>query len=137
MAEIKSFRDLNAWQMGIKIVEGVYEVTATFPVAERYGLTAQIRRAAVSVPSNIAEGHGAGGSRWSLRHVRTALGSLAEVETQLEIAIRLRFTAPAMCNTLLAYLGDARRLLYGMRRERLRKLGVATTGLAIFILVIA
>lgn len=121
----------------MKVVEYIYEVSAKFPDAERYGLTAQIRRAAVSVPSNIAEGHGAGAARWSLRHVRTAIGSLAEVETQLDVAFRLQFASPAACDNLLGCIGDARRLLYGMRRERLRRLGAATIGVAIFILVVA
>lgn len=106
----------------MRLVEHVYEISARFPETERYGLTAQIRRAAISVPSNVAEGQGVAGVKWSLRHIRIAIGSLAEVETQLEAALRLKFTAPASCEKLFACIEDARRLLYGMRRERLRRL---------------
>jgi four helix bundle protein len=91
MAQIQSFRDLEAWQLGMTIVELTYAVTSGFPDSERFGLCSQMRRAAVSIPSNVAEGQAVRMERWSVRHLRIALGSLAELETQLEVAVRLRF----------------------------------------------
>jgi four helix bundle protein len=85
------FRELQVWQRGMEIVEAVYRVSRDFPKAETYGLTSQIRRAAVSVPSNIAEGHARTSTKEYLRHVMIAQGSLAEVETQLELAARLNY----------------------------------------------
>jgi four helix bundle protein len=75
-----SFRQLEVWQRGMEIVEGVYRISAVFPKAEIYGLTSQLRRAAVSVPSNIAEGHTRASTKEYLHHVSIAAASLAEVE---------------------------------------------------------
>jgi four helix bundle protein len=85
------FRELKVWQRGMEIAEGVYRVSLGFPKTETYGLTSQIRRAAVSVPSNIAEGHARTSTREYLRYVAIAQGSLAELETQLELAARLNY----------------------------------------------
>lgn len=90
MAEQAGYRDLQVWGKAMSLVEEVYRLTNGFPDAERFGLSSQIQRAAVSVPSNIAEGHARGGGDYS-RHVSIARGSLAELETQLEIAVRLRY----------------------------------------------
>ena len=86
-----SHRDLIAWQRGMKLVEEIYRVVATFPVRETYGLTSQICRAAVSVPSNIAEGKGRLSKREYIQFLSRARGSLLEVETQLEIARNLGY----------------------------------------------
>ena len=82
----KRFSDLVAWQKAMNLVEEVYKVTKQFPREETYGLVSQLRRAAVSVPSNIAEGHGRTGAREFNRCLSIAHGSLCEVETQMEIA---------------------------------------------------
>ena len=87
---IKSFRDLEVWQLGVELAESVYRCTAQFPKSEMYGLIAQMRSAAVSVPSNIAEGQ-ARSSKDFLRFLAIAAGSLAELDTQLEIASRLQY----------------------------------------------
>ena len=134
MAGIKSFRDLDTWKVAMKFAEEVYTVSAKFPDSERFGLTFQIRKAAVSVPSNVAEGQATGGIRWSLRYIRTAIGSLAEADTQLELALRLRYVQRNACETLLGTIEDARRLLYGMRRERMRRLG--RNGAAVVLLLV-
>lgn len=88
---IKSFRDLEIWKRGIDLVKNIYEITKSFPNSECYGLTSQIRRAAVSIPSNIAEGHARGHKAEFRQFVFIALGSLAELETQLIIAYELGY----------------------------------------------
>ena len=105
--EVHSYRDLRVWQIGMDIVGQVYEVTRNFPKAEVFGLTSQIQRAAVSVPSNVAEGHARGGTREFLHFITISLGSLAELETQLVIAHRLKYVdnetlgrVLLMCNAL-------------------------------------
>lgn len=84
--------DLEVWKDGMRLAREVYRVSAAFPDSERFGLTAQIRRAAVSVPSNIAEGAGRGGRLEYARFLRIARGSLMELDTQLWIARDLGFT---------------------------------------------
>ena len=79
--EIKSYRDLRVWQAGMDLVVRVYRLTQGFPTHELYGLTSQMRRAAVSIPSNIAEGHTRESSKEYLHHLSIAQGSLAELET--------------------------------------------------------
>ena len=88
---VKSFRDLEVWQLGLDLVETVYRVTARFPKAELFALTSQMRRAAVSIPSNIAEGRARDSTREFLHFLAISRGSLAELETQLELAIRLDY----------------------------------------------
>ena len=89
--EIHSYRDLKVWQIGLSLVCQIYELTGHFPKSEIYGLTSQIQRAAVSVPSDIAEGHARGSSREFLHFLTISLGSLAELETQLVIALHLKY----------------------------------------------
>ncbi|MDX9707241.1 MAG: four helix bundle protein [Azospira sp.] len=89
----RKHRDLLAWQHAIELVEVVYRLTALFPDSERYGLTAQMRRAAVSVPSNIAEGAARTTTREYLHFLGIARGSLSELDTQLVIAQELAYCA--------------------------------------------
>ena len=86
-----SYRDLIVWQKAIRLAEKVYRFSARFPKEELYGLTTQIRRCAVSVPSNIAEGRGRGGDKEFVRFLQIALGSLYELQTQLELAKMLGY----------------------------------------------
>ncbi len=88
---IRSYRDLEVWQRGVDLVELIYKRTQSFPSEEKFGLTAQIRRAAVSIPSNIAEGWGRDSTKDYVRFVRIARSSLFEIETQLIIAHRLGY----------------------------------------------
>jgi four helix bundle protein len=92
--DIKSFRDLIAWQKGIGLCKLVYAASGGFPADERFGLTAQIRRAAVSIPSNIAEGYGRRQTKEYVRFLNIARGSLCEVETQLVLGEELGFATP-------------------------------------------
>jgi four helix bundle protein len=91
----QGFRDLLAWQESMVLVTQVYRATQTFPVEERYGLMSQMRRAAVSVPSNIAEGHGRQSPGEFRQFLGQARGSLCELETQIETAANMEFLAPA------------------------------------------
>lgn len=84
--KIHSYKDLDLWQKGMELVKGVYQVTQDFPDTERYGLTMQIRRAAVSVPSNVAEGFRRQHNKEFRQFLHIALGSCAELETQLLLA---------------------------------------------------
>lgn len=91
---ITHFRDLTVWQRGMSLAVDVYRLSAQFPKAELYGLTAQLRKAAVSIPSNIAEGHARASRKEYLHHISISQGSLAELETQLELARLLAYVAP-------------------------------------------
>lgn len=91
MGTIKSYKDLLVWQKSMNLVEAAYELTEKFPQSEIYGITNQLRRAAVSIPSNIAEGFSRGHRQEYAQFVHIAFGSGAELETQLAIAKRLRF----------------------------------------------
>jgi len=88
---VKSFRDLEVWQLGLDLVEAVYWRTARFPKSEIYGLAGQMRSAAVSIPSNVAEGQARSSTKEFLRFLSFALGSLAELETQFELALSLEY----------------------------------------------
>lgn len=88
---IKSYRDLIVWQKSMDMVQLVYRITRTFPDEERFGLISQLRRGAVAVPSNIAEGYGRNSTQDYVRFLKMATGSLYEVQTQLEIAARESF----------------------------------------------
>lgn len=91
MDVVRSYRDLRAWQLGMDVVRHVYRSTALFPEVEKFGLVSQMRRAAVSVPSNITEGHARRSTREYCRFLEVALGSLAELETQILIANELGY----------------------------------------------
>ncbi len=123
---INSFRDLRVWQAGIELVERVYRVTHTFPKHEIYGLASQMQRAAVSVPSNIAEGHTREHSKEYLNHLSIAQASLAELETQLEIAARLSYMTSAQLNEFSASTVSLGKQLYALRNA-VRKSLVART----------
>jgi len=92
---MKSFKDLDVWNKGIDFVAEIYKLTSRFPKDELYGLVSQMRRAAVSIPSNIAEGQGRKNAKEFIQFLYIAKGSLAEIETQLIICERLKFIADA------------------------------------------
>ena len=93
MATIKNYQELEVWKLSMSFVEAIYKALKTFPPEERYGICDQIRRAAVSVPSNIAEGFGRDTPKEFAHFLSIACGSLYEVMTQLEIASRLGYLA--------------------------------------------
>ena len=111
----KSYRDLLVWRKAIALVPEVYTVSRGFPDAERFGLTAQLRRAAVSVPSNIAEGQGRRRPGEFQHFLHIALGSLAEVDTQLEIAFSREFASAGAVRTLQARVVEIREMISGLQ----------------------
>ena len=120
MAVIQSFRDLEAWQAAMDLSVRVYSVSMCLPPEERFGLTFQMRRASVSVPSNVAEGQSHGKNGRYIEHVRVAIGSLGELSTELELARRLKFLTSADLLDVERQLVTTRRLLFGLLRS-LRK----------------
>ena len=88
---IRNYRYLDAWNEAMDLTEDVYAITKTLPTEELYGLKSQMRRAAVSIPSNISEGHGRKGNNEFLHHLSIAKGSLSELETQLILCVRLKY----------------------------------------------
>src|SRR4051812_27013829 len=128
MGEIKTYKDLHAWQVGMDTMTLTYNLTGDFPLEERYGLTAQMRRASLSIPSNVAEGDGVFMPRWSLRYVVTAIGSSLELDTQLEAAVRLKFVSREQAKPLADSIDRVQKLLYGMRRDKLRRIGIKLAG---------
>ena len=114
---IRSFRDIVAWQRATNLAEEVYLATKTWPADERFGLTSQVRRAAVSVMANIAEGHGRSGSREFHHHCSIADGSLSEVEAHPILAHRLGFVDNATIDRLTFQIEETRRPLPGLIRQ--------------------
>jgi len=114
---LRSYRDLIAWQRAMDLVELVYGATRSWPKEELYELTSQIRRAVVSVPSNIAEGQGRSGAKEFAHHLSIARGSLAELETQTLVAQRLGYLASDAADPILATATEVGRLIYGLSRS--------------------
>ena len=109
-----SYRDLKVWQKAIELVDEVYRGTQSFPTDERYGLTSQLRRAAVSVPSNIAEGKGHNSDKELVVFLHHARGSVFEVETQLVLAARLGYLSEKNREKLEGLAGEVARMLNGL-----------------------
>jgi four helix bundle protein len=117
MTTIFTYRDLEAWKQGMDLVEQCYRLTASFPKGEQYGLTSQLRRAAISVPSNLAEGHCRRSTKAYANHVSIALGSHAELETCIEVASRLGFISPTEKKNTIIASDSVGRLLNGLHRS--------------------
>lgn len=117
---VRNYKDLIAWQRAMDLVEAVYHRTERFPKEEVFGLTAQIRRAVVSIPSNIAEGEGRNSKNEFLRFLSIAHGSLREVETQLLIAVRLNYLTAADIEPTQRLCEEIGRILSGLMNS-LRK----------------
>ncbi len=124
-----SYKDLIAWQKAMGLVTAVYDVTEKFPSHEQFGLISQLRRAAVSVPSNIAEGKDHYSNRDFVRFLRHARGSLAEIETQILIAAQRQYLPPAATTKLTAQIGELGRVLSGLINSLQRSKRAADSGL--------
>lgn len=114
----QNYRDLVVWQRAMDLAHDVYKLTASFLPDERFGLTAQLRRAAVSIPSNIAEGQGRSSKVEFVRFLRIAYGSLREVETQLMLSIRCRLATDDSVRPVLDLCSEVGRLLNGLIRSQ-------------------
>jgi four helix bundle protein len=113
----KNFKELLTWQRAMDLVEAVYLTTKTFPKDELYGLTSQMRRAAISIPSNIAEGQGRDHTKEFVHFLSVAYGSLSELETQILIAARIQYVTSQDSEKLLGLVGEVGRLLNGLSKS--------------------
>ncbi len=118
---MESYRELDVWQKAMDLVVACYEASGDSPNYEIYGLTSQLRRAAVSVPANIAEGRGRQHTAEFIQHISIATGSLAELETHIEIAQRLGYMDPPIAKNLLGQSIGVGRMLNALRNALRRK----------------
>jgi four helix bundle protein len=112
---LRGYRDLRAWQQAMALVTEIYRITRAFPKEELYGLVSEIRRAAVSSPSNLAEGHGRNSRNEFRQFIGQARGSLSEVETQLEISKNLGYVKANTADALMAQADAVGKMLTGLR----------------------
>jgi four helix bundle protein len=108
---MKTFRDLLIWQKAMALVTHTYTVTANFPKDEQFGLTSQIRRCSISIPSNVAEGFGRGTNKDYYRFLTISIGSLFEFQTQIEIAHNLKYISQTEFNTIFENSRELERML--------------------------
>jgi four helix bundle protein len=121
MSTIVSYRDLEAWKAAMDLLIAAYAVARQLPQVERFALAGQMRRAAVSIPSNIAEGQATGPGGRYRHHVRIALGSLAELDTQLEAVRRLAYLSEEALRVVAQHMVQTGRLLHGLDRSLRRR----------------
>ncbi|OQY34719.1 MAG: four helix bundle protein [Spirochaetaceae bacterium 4572_59] len=114
MATVRNYRELIVWQKAMDLVELVYQASKQFPKEELYGLTSQVRRSAVSIPSNIAEGQARKSTAEFLNFLSIANGSRAEMETQILLAQRLKYVTSDTAQPILNLSGEVNRLLNGL-----------------------
>lgn len=115
--KVKSYQELEVWQKAMTFVESVYRATQAFPKEELFGLSSQLRRAAVSIPSNIAEGQGWHTTQAFQHYLSIAYGSLQETETQIMLAHRLEYMNQAAQDELLSAASEVGRMLNGLQRS--------------------
>jgi four helix bundle protein len=121
MMPVKDYRELIVWQKAMNLVEATYRMTTKFPREELYGLTSQMRRAAISVPSNIAEGQARSTTRDFLHFLAIAYGSLKEIETQVLIAERLRYINNRQSTDFVQSTIEVARLISGLANSLKKK----------------
>ncbi|MBN1589102.1 MAG: four helix bundle protein [Pirellulales bacterium] len=117
---MEDFRELRVWQLGMELAEETYRLSQHFPKHEVYGLGSQIQRSAVSIPANIAEGRATGSTKTFLRHLAIAQGSLAELQTHLMVAERIRYGNGEQTKPILERCTQEARMLRSLR-NRLRR----------------
>ena len=113
----RSYKDLVVWQKGIALAKLIYQLTNKFPAEEKFGLIAQMRRAAVSIPSNVAEGQARHKTGEFIQFISHAEGSLAELDTQLILSIELRFVRSENAAAAFELISELRRMLNALRRK--------------------
>ena len=116
----QSYKDLVVWQKGIQAAKLIYNLTRNFPGEEKFGMISQMRRAAISIPSNIAEGQARHTTKEFIQFISHAEGSVAELETQLILSIELTFATSADTKEIFALLDELRRMTNGLRRKLAR-----------------
>jgi four helix bundle protein len=121
-AKVKGYRDLIVWQKSIALVKQIYQLTQNFPDDEKFGLISQMRRAAVSIPSNIAEGQARRTTGDYVRFVSIAEGSLAEPDTQLIVAIELSFCTKIQIKEIFLLMVEITKMLNALRRSLMSKI---------------
>ena len=114
---MKPHQNLEAWKKSFSFVKSVYLITEKFPSDERFGLTSQIRRSSVSIPSNIAEGAGRKSKKECIQFLSISLGSLSELDTQLLLSKELGFIDEKICITLISELDLIGKLIYGLMKS--------------------
>jgi len=114
---MKSYRDLIVWQKSMRLVTQIYLITKGLPKSELYGLTSQIRRSSISLPSNIAEGYGRNSTNDYIRFLQIACGSLYEVQTQLEICYNLEYISKKIFNGIYEQSREIERMLNSLIRK--------------------
>ncbi len=114
---VKSYKDLLVWQKGITLVKRIYQLTQTFPDAERFGLVSQMRRAAVSIPSNIAEGQARHTRKEFIQFISHSEGSVAELETQVILAVELGYCGLADTQEITNLTTELSKMLDSLRRK--------------------
>ena len=113
----QNYKDLVVWQKGISLAKAIYQLTTKFPGEEKFGLVAQMRRAAISIPSNIAEGQARHTTGEFIQFISHAEGSTAELETQLILSVELGFADTKSTEGVFILVDDIRRMLNGLRRK--------------------
>ena len=119
---INSYRDLLVWQKGMVLAKQVYSMTRSFPDDERFGLVGQMRRTAVSIPSNIAEGQARQGRKEFVQFLSHAQGSLAELDTQLTLAVDLDYCPDSDAHSSVALIAELQKMLWSLRQKTTARL---------------
>ena len=117
MSSVNTYRDLLVWQKAMSLVTEVYKITQNFPTSEVYALTSQIRRSAVSIPSNIAEGYGRNSTADYKRFLQISVGSLFELQTQLEIAFNLNYISKNIFDNFFERTQELDRMLFSLIKK--------------------
>lgn len=121
MTQVVQYSDLGVWQKAMNLVEEIYLLTRNFPKEEQFGLTSQMRRAAVSIPSNIAEGYGRKATNKAyINYLSISYGSLLELETQIQIGHRLQYLSRSTMDKLLEQTNEVGRMLNGLQHSLTR-----------------
>ncbi len=115
--DIRDYKDLVVWQKGMQLANQVYQLTQSFPTEERFGLISQMRRAAVSVPSNVAEGQARNTTGEFVQFVSHAEGSLAELDTQLRLSVQLGFCHEPEVKLIQELIIEEQKMLKSLRRS--------------------
>jgi len=116
------FRELDVWRLSMDLAKTVYSLTADFPREERYGLSSQLQRAAVSIPSNIAEGNARASTRDYARFIAMACGSVAELQTQIALAMELSLADPAAAESTMETAERVSKMLHKLHRSLIQRL---------------